>query len=429
MKVEKKNYRYLIDSLIIFLNISNSYSIIPYILFFQYSRAVNTLIIILINIVYLMMKYNKNIQIPFRHPLFVAYFVLNAINVCSAYTTHTAFVMPPLYLLCNTLFYIVLYNCYLRYKKEGIEEKKTIWLLCRGYVWICVICIISISVLFLLIKAGISPYSNFCNNRMDLFEDNVNTLGHTYYYPFFTSILLVPKSFSLKLPFFTEYGTICGIYFEPHIVTFMLCPALFLLWAYFKRMTYRVGLFFIWLFIILISCSTTNILCFTCCLLLLFLYTKKGRIALIPIMYVLLFTVFIVGLENTDLLFIADKLDGSSSMQYSENTLFYAFEPRTLFGFNFLNNGYLAEFSTHPKDVGYIPCFLNILFLVVAYMKLFKNFLCKDIYCVLLSCMILYFFLHSMKVAMVSYSLSFLMLIIFLLQIVIPKPHVTHEND
>lgn len=429
MKNKRKSYRYLIDSLIIFLNISNSYSIIPYILFFQYSRSVITLILALINIIYLFVRYNKSIKIPFKHPLFIIYFVLNFINACSAYITHTAFVMPVLYLFCNTLFYIILYNCYICYKEIKIGEKKAIWLLCRGYIWICVICIISIFSLFVLIKAGISPYFNLINERMDLFEDNVNTLGHTYYYPFYMSILLVPKGFSLKLPFFTEFGSICGIYFEPHIVTFMLCPALFLLWAYLKKTFYRIGLFLIWLFIILIACSTTNILCFTCCLLAFCLYTKKGRIILIPIMYVLVFVVFIIGLENTELFFIANKLDGSSSMQYSENTILYAFEPRTLLGANFLNNGYLKEISTHPKDVGYIPCFLNILFLVVAYLKLLKSFFCKNNYGVLLSCMILYFFLHSMKIAMVSYSLSFFIFIIFLLQIITSKTYVLHAND
>lgn len=428
METKKRNYRYLIDSLIIFLNISNSYSIIPYILFFQYKRGVNTLIIILINIIYLFFRYNKNIKIPFKHPLFVIYFILNLINAYSAYVTQTAYVMPPLYLLCNTLFYIILYNCYVYYKSDGIGEKKTVWLLCRGYIWICVICIISISILFALIKVGISPYSGLFNERMDLFEDNVNTLGHTYYYPFYTSVLLVPQSFSFKLPFFTEYGTICGIYYEPHIVTFMLCPALFLLWAYIKRTSYCIGMFFMWLFIMLISCSTTNILCFTCCFLLLFLKIKKGRIVLIPIMYVLFFIIFIIGLDNTEFIFIVNKLDGSSSMQYSEKTILYAFEPQTLLGSNFLNNAYLKEISTHPKDVGYIPCFLNILFLVVAYVKLLKKFFSRDMYCVLLACMILYFFLHSMKIAMVAYSLSFLMLIIFLLQIVTPKS-TFHAND
>lgn len=132
MKVKERSSKYLIDSLIILLNISNSYSIIPYLLFFQYKRGVNTLIIILINIVYLLIRHNKNIKIPFKHPLFVIYFILNSINAYSAYETRTAFVMPPLYLLCNTLFYIILYNCYTYYKRVGIGEKKTIWLLCRG---------------------------------------------------------------------------------------------------------------------------------------------------------------------------------------------------------------------------------------------------------------------------------------------------------
>lgn len=413
-------YLYMIDSLIVFLNISNSYSIIPYILFFQYKRGINTVLIILINLIYLLLRYRKNIKIPFKHPLFVIYFILNFINVCSAYFTDTKYIMPFVYLICNTLFYVVLYNSYIFYKNR-FDGKETIWKLCRGYSWICIVCLISAIFLFILIKIGLSPHTNLVNDRMDLFEDNVISTGHTYYFPYFSSILLVPLTPLLRLPFFTEYGVICGIYFEPHILTFMLCPALFLLWAYVENIWRRIGLFLLWLLIILMASSTTNILSILCCFFVLLLYTKRGRILLVPIIYTLVLIIFIVGLENTELFFIADKLDGSSSMEYSQNTMFYAFEPISLFGYNFMSNSYLKEISTHPKDVGYIPCFLNILFLSIAYLKLIKCFFTKDRYKILISCAILYFFLHSMKIAMVSYSLSFLMLIIFLLQIVSSK--------
>lgn len=429
MKERRHNgYLYIVDSLIIFLNISNSYSIIPYLLFFQYKRGINTVLIILINLIYLLIRYRKNIKIPFKHPLFVIYFILNFINVCSAYMTDTAFIMPFVYLICNTLFYIILYNGYIYYKKKH-EIKETIWLLIRGYAWVCIVCLISALFLFILIKIGASPYGNFINERMDLFEDNVNTLGHTYYFPYFSSILLVPETPLLRLPFFTEYGVICGIYYEPHIITFMIFPALFLLWAYIQSMWYRIGLFLLWLLIILMASSTTNILSVMCCFLVLLLYTKTGRVLLFPTISMLVVVLFIAGLENTEFFFIAEKLDGSSSMQYSQNTMSYAFEPITLFGSNFMNNSYLRIISTDPKDVGYIPCVLNILFLAIAYLKLFKCFFTKSIYQVLISCAILYFFLHSIKIAMVSYSLSFLMLIIFLLQIISSKDFKLYNND
>lgn len=375
-----------------------------------------------------MLRYHKSIKIPFNHPLFIIYFVLNFINVCSAYFTDSKYIMPVVYLFCNTLFYIILYNCYVCCKKT-YAIKKTIWMLCRGYIWICVICLLSAISLFILIKTGVSPYTNLINDRMDLFEDNVVSTGHTYYFPYFSSILLVPLTPLFRLPFFTEYGVICGIYFEPHILTFMLCPALFVLWAYVKDVWRRIGLFIIWLLIILMASSTTNILSVLCCFFILLLYNKGGRVLLIPIMYTLALVIFIVGLENTELFFIADKMDGSSSMEYSQNTMLYAFEPTTLFGYNFMSNSYLYEASTHPKDVGYIPCFLNLLFLSIAYLKLFKCFFTKDCYKVLMSCAILYFFLHSMKIAMVSYSLSFLMFIMFLLQIISSKDFKLYNND
>lgn len=411
-----KQTKYIIDTLIIFLNISNSYSIIPYLLFFQYKRGINTVIIILINLLYLLVRYNK-IQIPFRHPLFVIYFILNLINVYSSVVTNTAPVMPIVYLVCNTLFYIILYNCYLSYKRV-YEIKKNIWLISRGYALICIICSFSIIALFSLIQLGVSPYLNLVNNSMDLFDTNVNTLGHTYYYPYHISVILVSSRISLKIPFFHEYGTICGIFHEPHIVTFMLSPMFFFAWTYLKNYLQRTIVALLYVFIVLISCSTTNVLSILFCVIIYMLYTKTGRLTVIPVVWLIFSVVFVIGLENTDFAFVANKLEGNDgSMEYSQTAIEYAFKPSTLFGYNFLSTAYITEITTQPKDVGYIPCFLNILFLTIAYYKLGKCFFTRNIYQVSLSCGILYFFLHSMKIAMVSYSLSFFIYIIFLLEL------------
>lgn len=403
------------DSLLVLLNISSSYSIIPYLIFFQYHRGINTGIIIIIDVIYLLWRFGKHIKMP-KDSLFTLYFILNLFNVFSSIITSTGSFMPWLYLGLNTLFYFLLYNLYYEYR--NIESQyRALWLVLRGYMWLCAICLVSAFLLFLFIKLGVNVHINDVGSRMDLFEDNVNTLGHSYYFPYYLSILLVSANPSLKLPFFTEHGVVCGIYFEPHIITFMLFPALFILYAYANSKIKKFFLISAWLLLMLMACSTTNIVASLFCLFVSLFFDKTGRYYLIPILAIFLILIFYVGLSNTEFFFVAEKLeDSGGSKGYSMNTISFAFTPQTLLGTNFLNNRYLNEIKTVNNDVGYISFILNIIFLLLFVYRICKLIFSNKYYR-LLGISVLYFFLHSMKIAMVTYSLSFLMLMIFIVSV------------
>ena len=415
-RISRKNKSvYLLDSLIILLNISSSYSIIPYVLFSQFHRGINLGLIIIINVLYLCFRFGKNIKFP-TGSLFNLYFVLNLINLFSSLITSTGLYMPFLYLLLNTTFYFILKNCFLCYKKEDNFEN-AFWYIIRGYIWLCVICIVSVLSLFVLIKLGVNCYVNTISNKMDLFTNNVSDFGHVYYFPYGISILLVTMN-SMRIPFFADKGIVCGIYHEPHILTFMLFPALFLLLWRLKSFANKLFVFLWSLFIMLIAASVTNILVFICCVFVLLVLEKKSRIFILPIfVFLILSMVFYVGLENTDLFFVEDKLmDSGGSKGYSMSTIEFAFTPKSFLGSNYLSNSYINDVIKY-RDVGYLPFLLNISFLILFVYKICKVLLKYKCY-KFVGLSVLYFFIHSMKIAMVTYSLSFLMFMIFIVSVI-----------
>ena len=404
---------YLIDSLIILLNISNSYSIVPFLLFFQHSRTVNTAIILLINIIYFLVRFNHN-KIFTNYSLFIIYIVVCSVNIFSSLITETIIFQTVLYPVTNSLFFLIMVNCFKEYMRTE-SFKRSLWLVLRGYIWLSLACLVSVILLFVLLKIGVNGETNLVNDKFDLFRSNVELSGHTYYFPYYTSILIIPK-IMLRIPFFTDNGVICGIYYEPHILTFMMFPALFFLYGYIEKRSVKTFLFFIWVFIMLVASSATNIVAFSFCLFLLLLFTRKGILILLPICALFAWIFYYIGLENTDFSFLVEKLSGGdNSRDYSMGTIKYAFSPKSLIGYNFMSTNYINEITNaERKDVGYLPFIINILFLLIFVLKQIKLFL-KDKFKRYIALGVIYFFLHSMKVAMVSYTLSFLMLMIFVL--------------
>lgn len=413
MNNHKYPTKYILDSFIILLNISNSYSIVPYLLFFQHSRTVNTAIILLINIVYFIVRFNHN-KIFSNYSLFLIYIVICSVNILSSLITETIIFQTVLYPVTNSLFFLIMVNCFNEYMKTECF-KRSLWLVLRGYIWLCLACLVSVILLFILLKVGVNGETNLVNDRFDLFRSNVELSGHIYYFPYYTSILLIPK-IMLRIPFFTDDGVICGIYYEPHILTFMLFPALFFLFGYFEKRSVKALCFIVWVFIMLLASSATNIVAFSFCLFLLLLFKRKGILILLPICALFVWIIVNIGLENTDFSFLVEKLSGGdNSRDYSMGTIEYAFSPKSFIGYNFMSTNYINEITNaEKKDVGYLPFFINIVFLLFFILKQVNLFL-KDKFKRYIALGVIYFFIHSMKVAMVSYTLSFLMLMIFVL--------------
>lgn len=415
MVMRNLNKRYLVDSLMILLNLSNSYSIVPYLIFFQYSRSVNTAIIIIINTFFIFFRFRKRVYI--KYPLLIyLYILICSVNVLSSFMSNTGIALPWLYLLSNLSFYVILLNCYTEYR-DLYSPSRSLWMIVRGYIWISAFCISMSLLLLVLMKIGLNPYQNEITSRMDLFLANSEQFDTRHYYPCNIAILIKSDLDIVKFPFFNEKGIVCGIYHEPHIITFMVFPALFVLFAYIKKISIKLFLFLIWALIMLMTTSTTNILSFLVCLFVFLAFNKVGRVALIPISAFLIFLILYIGIENTELFFIAEKMEGGS-MDYSMETIDFAFSPKTLFGSNFMNNSYLQESLSNRRDVGYISFILNLIFLFFFIFNIFKALKSRTNEKRLIGIAALYFFLHSMKVAMVTYTLSMLIFIVFLLLVV-----------
>ena len=394
---------------------SGSYSIIPYLFFFQSNRGITTGIIFIINVLYRCCRFIGKFKIPVGNWMFLLYCLLMVVNTIASILSNTGLYQSWLYLLSNGTFFLILYNCYMDYKRTQSDYSAFLYVI-RGYIILCIICVISCVSLFVLIKIGIDPHVNNVSNQFDLFQDNVSNLGHTYYFPYYLSIILDPGNIVFKIPFFTDKGIICGIYYEPHILTFMLCPALFFMWSHSNRSLNNLTLLFLWILIMLLACSTTNILAFLLCCFIYLCIDKQKRWVLVPIGVLTLLLIFYIGLQNTEFFFILDKLDttgdGGGSQRYTLRTMEFAFSPQTLLGSNFLNTDYLKY---EGRDVGYIPFMLNILILFLLYINTLKLILHKNRYHQLMGVGVLYFLLHSMKVTMQTYSLSIFMLMIFIL--------------
>lgn len=401
----------IFDFLLIFLNLSNSYSIIPYFLFFQHSRTINTALIFLLNIFYIGLRFNKGTVLPRHNSLFVVYFIITLFNSSIALYTNMGYFSAGFYFCTNISFFILLYNCYYKYSSY-FSEKECQKLLLRPYIWLCLINIIGIAITYILINIGFSPYVNNISNRMDLFVNNIQVHQVTYYFPYFSTLL---ESNDIRIPFFQSKGFLCGMYHEPHILTFMLFPAFFILWGKSQNLLQRLGVIFIYIFIALIAGSTTNIFAFFICISIWMLRLLKNNI-IIPLTTISLIVCIFLLLDISNFTFILEKLQ-SGSKDYSLKMIQFAFMPKTLIGSNILNTDYVLQINTKMRDVGFIMFSLNITFLIILMRKIYKLIFSQSFMIQMIGLATLYFFLHSMKVAMVSYSLSFLTFFIFFLSI------------
>ncbi len=309
-QASSSKWLYFVDSLLILLNLSLSGTIIPSLLFSS-ELGYNIGIVIILNMAYLFFRFHINIKIP-THSLFIIYFLLNFINVFTSLLTSTGRFFPSLYLMLNTTFYVILYNLYIRYRKE-VSLGATIKLIIRGYIWLGIVSIVSILLLFLLVRIGFDININDISHSMSVFKANVETLGHTYYFPYSLGIFLELSYSVISIPFLADYGgRICGLAYEPHISTFLVFPSLFFLLAYARSYQTKLFLFLIWLFIALISLSVTNIIAFCACITALLFLDKKWRyLGLIPLIIGVYF--FVDFLLDSPLSFVLDKISGNDT--------------------------------------------------------------------------------------------------------------------
>lgn len=413
----------LLDSFLILLNLSTCYSIIPYLLFHLYNRYIILIVLFFLNLFYILFRF-KGVFLPKGHTLFGLYIVISISCVISAFVTNTGWSSATVYMFFNASFYLLLYQLYKEYSKYQDLEHCILSLL-FGYVFLAAMSVISASLVFTLIKTGtISPTTNLVNSMADLFDDNVDRLGQMYYFPYCLS-LVEKSSTGVRIPFFQEDGVALGFFHEPNSLAFMTFPALFILLYRSKRNAKKIIILVLYVLVMLICSSVTNIAAVACSLLLYLLYSIRQNIksfVLVSVFMCLFFALIISFVDFETFLFITDRFDSGSS-GYSQSTMLFAFTPRTLMGSSFYNLDYIDWVNPEIRttDVGFINFTLNLIFMGVCAVKMFKLFWKKDTFSMTLFFFAAYFFIHSTKVAMVSYSLSMLIFVCFILTLATKK--------
>jgi len=421
-KLRSWNWKLFIDSFIIFLNISNSYSLIPYLFFFQYYRAVNSGLIAIINLIYIIIRLRKNVTISRKDDLFFLFILINVVNVFFGLATDTFGIGMFPFIFSNATFYIILYGLFNMYLKVYPFEK-SIWLLLRGYIWLVAISIAGTLTLFLLIKVfNVNPMINDIGSNMDLFQYNIRDKNNSYFFPYGLSVFF--KTLSIRIPFFQKDGIIVGFFHEPHTFAFLVIPSIFLLLHKFKHFFSKIFLIFIYILVMLIVASAVNFMAMLLCIIayVVFKYRKKPIYALLSLGVI--FIVFLV-VDPHLYQFIIDKIL-SRSTDYILSMLKFAFTPNTLIGTNFYDLSYIDTYWNDPNpllNIGFITFLLNIMFLIIFIYKIYivninyyKEF-------PLIGLFFLYFLFHSIKVSMYAYSLSYLIFIIFLV-----NAFITHKS-
>lgn len=418
-----------IDAFLLFINLSTSYSIIPYLLLTG-NRYINAIIISTVTLLYIIFRFGKLMPLK-GHKAFKVYLCLHILCCVSALFTNTGVSSALVYLYSNVVFYYLL-HCVYQKKRSLVGYENAIKTLIKPYFALTLITLIGSSLLFFLTKTGMSPMVNDVSHRYDLFADNVDKFFTTYYYPHYLSIISVGSG-DLRIPFFQESGFITGLYHEPHCMVFMTFPALPLMLYYSKGNKMKtVMVVTLYIIQLCLAGSTTNIASLLCCFVVYLLYVFKTDLAKTFGLLVALGFSAIIILTKVDLSifdFIFNKLE-SGSMTYSMSTIDFAVKPRTLFGTSFFNLSYLHSAADAQRmDVGFIPFVLNIVFLGINFLCLIRLFGSNSKFKLVVLLFSTYFFAHSAKVAMVAYSLTMLMYIVFLLTIVTTHKEASLPNE
>ena len=124
----------------------------------------------------------------------------------------------------------------------------------------------------------------------------------------------------------------------------------------------------------------------------------------------------LIQLDNSLVELIKYKLFISGSGNYSLQTVLFAFTPSSILGTEMFDNSFIYS-SDKTLNVGLVSFILNLFFLVIFIFKIVKLILHSNSNVKMLGFCVLYFFLHSSKYCMRSYSFTLLLFMVFILNV------------
>lgn len=403
---------YLIDSLVILLNATYGMSMLKVWLLDPLHLPHYWAISIFTFSIYLFRFRGKRLFLSLRHPLPAFLLIIYFFDILQGLIyggSNVAFIR---------FLYVFDVFIFLEYLLSIYQERKNGISIYYSFLPFELFSIYNVVVTLLCVVMIYTGILNAYSNPMpvnSLILSNVENLGRSYYFPghLSLSINLERSLADLGIPVLT------GLTHEPHVLFWILGPAFFLL----ERRIYGKGiltyvLYISFLLMLVISTSATAVIVFAFVVVLSQirkLFSRKGNRTYYSLFLVgLIATVYFI-MSQSNFIFIAmqelvaDKIAGAEvgSRDYSLATFEYMFTPQNLLGMgNFPQTGF--GFKLSHADIGYITCFLDIIFYVLFAFHAFKNFLSTDVNRQYIGLACIYFLLHSLKLGAQIFSFPYI---------------------
>lgn len=401
----------IIDTLIVLLNIAGGRG--NYFLFWLLGTSKSTHVmafVIFVDLLYLLFRQGINFSFLRNKHIYPIYMFVMLLLV-NSFHSKGDLVIGLEYLFQAVLFSLILVKLASLAVQHTIEDQ--INGLSRGYIWISMFSVLGVFLSFVLIlifgSKGIPIYA-------DYMSDNVAS-GTSYYMSYLS---VNSQNTDTRVSFFQDYGILCGLFHEPSVFAFNVFPCLILLIGFAEKSIKKTLLIFTAILSILFAGSTTNILAVAICLTVYFLLSAKKAVVktLFSAIAIAFLVFYYISIDNMLVDFVSGRLESDNISQQSSIALLrFAFTPKTLFGTNFLNTSFVDEmifgYPTNA-DVGYIPFFLNIIFLVTYTINTIKLLFNNEKSAMAVGVASLYFILHCAKMGMVMFVHTLPIMIIFL---------------
>lgn len=408
---------------IILINISMFHTIIPSVLFGNLSWYYHQLFIVFINIAYLIwnskilfinkIKINSTINLIII--ILISIYLLEIPRYLIKGLEGRSIILTLLNAFTFLSFSLTLNTIYLKQRQKG-NAKTALITLIKPYIYFSIfIASISVIVFFLAKLNFIDLFSNPAPSGLSTYMDNnAETLHTRYFTPLFITII---SAGARGTNFFMDTAIFSGISHEPHIATYLMTPALFMMYGI-KTISVNKKIIFSAIFFVffLIASSLTNLLVLVTIgviyLLKLSLVNKRA-ISTLFIVSILVIVAMTTSFEALGLNNILLKINNSGgSKDYSLHFINYILTPATIWGDGVFNVPYPYA---KVDNIGFIFSVLIILFYAFGYLASAKAIFQSNKLLQFVGLATLYFFLHSLKIIQLIFIYPFTVFILVIL--------------
>jgi len=379
------------------------------------------LFVILVDIFYCVIRFKNRLSSKIFNkyfaPIFLGLFIIfyNSVNVMLINGAGNWILFE--FLIVDSLFFLILLLLLNKLSSCHIPKEAMIGQLSRGYIYISMFSFIGVLLSFGLLIAG---YNLDTPIYADYMASNVDESNAQYYRSFLTVRM---ETVDLRVPFFQEYGFLCGLFHEPHIFAYNVFPCLLLMLAFCKTKLVRLLVFISLILVILFAGSATNVFVALGCLIVYVLVRARrnfwGILLLLLILTVAVYFYYKIDTTLFDFLIERSSSD-HSSRQYSTSLLEFAFTPRTLTGTDCFSTTFISH-GTMREDVGWIVFLLYVSFLISYLRNVLLLLFKKEKLPFIIGISSLYFIAHSAKVGLCMFTSPLFIVFVFLQAVYLTK--------